>query len=583
MNLREELNKLDHKALENDERFYDLRSLLEATKLTPQQKDQLHQAINKGDSEEAFRILTEPEEKIVVVNNQQDNNTQTNSQNNTLPTSTTNLQNARNAQNMGANVEAGSDYGNERKPLVASMQQEIKQSLSEDVEEDTDEEDVEEPSDECKDIADYFEAFTDGLDKVCGNCKNCIIEEAEDGELEASCVSELDYETPCETKGDEIICPGFEPVDNVTEIENEEPLEEGRHDLRPVRCVSEKSKSTYWSPYDSKEKKFAKFGIRYRYDTKEKCKDAINDPKKDLGYKQEDDRMYEGKRIRNRLTLSEELFMEESDKAEINFNGTVVPEDEIAPQILSMINSPLKANGEPKTETWLLIKLYENTIAVGAPCIDRKDLVALAGTAMSGRAGQSSTFFNNFKAVDLAYLNQGMVYPGKNLEDWFHGRATLVIPSGRPNGGRNYAGGVDLRPFLNKSATAKVAQGAKPMRSSRVRGFMPNSKSNSTSGGNSMKTTNTAPSSEEPTYVTATLDMFESVGNQINKEAKKEVPKHVVDRVNKIRSAYRKTAELEEDCEITEDMIDDFKFRKMCADNGWNFEKTRKSLLRKDV
>ena len=109
--------------------------------------------------------------------------------------------------------------------------------------------------------------------------------------------------------------------------------------------------------------------------------------------------------------------MEESDKAEINFNGTVVPEDEIAPQILSMINSPLKANGEPKTETWLLIKLYETTIAAGAPCIDRKDLVALAGTAMSGRAGQSSTFFNNFKAVDLAYLNQGMVYPGKNLED----------------------------------------------------------------------------------------------------------------------------------------------------------------------
>ena len=267
----------------------------------------------------------------------------------------------------------------------------------------------------------------------------------------------------------------------------------------------------------------------------------------------------------------------------INFNGTVVPEDKIAPQILSMLNSPLKANGEPKTETWLLIKLYENTIAIGAPCIDRKDLVALAGTAMSGRAGQSSTFFNNFKAVDLAYLNQGMVYPGKNLEDWFHGKATLVIPSGRPNGGRNYAGGVDLSPFLNKSATAKVAQGAKPMRSSRVRGFMPNSKSNSTSGGNSMKTTNTAPSSEEPTYVTATLDMFESVGNQINKEAKKEVPKHVVDRVNKIRSAYRKTAELEEDCEITEDMIDDFKFRKMCADNGWNFEKTRKSLLRKDV
>ena len=102
---------------------------------------------------------------------------------------------------------------------------------------------------------------------------------------------------------------------------------------------------------------------------------------------------------------------------------------------------------------------------------------------------------------------------------------------------------------------------------------------NSTANGNNLSSEN------KPEFVTLTLDMFESDDNteHIKEEVKKPIPKYIIDRTNRIRAAYRKAANLDEDCEITENMISTFKLEQMCAENGWTFEIARKSLLRKDI
>lgn len=50
--IRESLNELDHRAINEDTKFYDLRSLYEATKLNPQQKQELKKVIDSTDDAE---------------------------------------------------------------------------------------------------------------------------------------------------------------------------------------------------------------------------------------------------------------------------------------------------------------------------------------------------------------------------------------------------------------------------------------------------------------------------------------------------------------------------------------------------
>lgn len=57
MNLREELNKLDHKALQEDTNYYDLVSLYDAVNLTDEEKEELAKKLDKEDAEVVYDML----------------------------------------------------------------------------------------------------------------------------------------------------------------------------------------------------------------------------------------------------------------------------------------------------------------------------------------------------------------------------------------------------------------------------------------------------------------------------------------------------------------------------------------------
>ena len=59
MNLRNELNKMDHRALENNREFYDLVSLYDASLLTDGEKKKLVESIERGNSRRCYSILSE--------------------------------------------------------------------------------------------------------------------------------------------------------------------------------------------------------------------------------------------------------------------------------------------------------------------------------------------------------------------------------------------------------------------------------------------------------------------------------------------------------------------------------------------
>lgn len=58
MNLREELNKLDHKALNEETEFYDLVSLYEGCILSDTEKKKLAESIEKGNAKECYNTLS---------------------------------------------------------------------------------------------------------------------------------------------------------------------------------------------------------------------------------------------------------------------------------------------------------------------------------------------------------------------------------------------------------------------------------------------------------------------------------------------------------------------------------------------
>ena len=58
MNLRKELNKLDHKALNEETEFYDLVSLYEGCILSDTEKKKLAESIEKGNTKECYNTLS---------------------------------------------------------------------------------------------------------------------------------------------------------------------------------------------------------------------------------------------------------------------------------------------------------------------------------------------------------------------------------------------------------------------------------------------------------------------------------------------------------------------------------------------
>ena len=378
----------------------------------------------------------------------------------------------------------------------------------------------------------------------------------------------------------------------------EEELREGRNDLRPKKCKALLSGNTYYAPYDKKEKMFAQYGSRFRYETEDACWDAINDPNNDLGYevggksdflvKQHKEEKKKEKEATNE-SLNEASEDEISaDVPQIKFGKKVIDSNSLSPEIIQMIKKPLKGNGELFDQAKALVKLYDFCYNKGYSSVPREDLLKEAGVPDYARTGSHSLWFTEFKILDLAYLNNNNVYPGKNLRDWVEGNCTPTGVYTKRDGtqvtiGPGNPSGIDLTPYCGRSFNQRSTQGAQPGRS-HTKGSTKISGTSHSTASPVASQPKAAPESE-PNYVTVTLDMFEALNNsaQLKEEAQKSIPKHVIDRTNKVRSAYRKAANLDEECEITEDVLDDFKFRKMCADNGWNFEKTRKSLLRKDI
>ena len=57
MNLREELNKLDHKALEENKEFYDLVTLYDGVNLTEKEKEELAKKLDGEDAEVVYDFL----------------------------------------------------------------------------------------------------------------------------------------------------------------------------------------------------------------------------------------------------------------------------------------------------------------------------------------------------------------------------------------------------------------------------------------------------------------------------------------------------------------------------------------------
>ena len=369
-------------------------------------------------------------------------------------------------------------------------------------------------------------------------------------------------------------------------------LQEGRYDLTPVKCTSQESKKSYWSPYDKKEREFAEYGTRFRYDTRKGCQDAINDPDKDLGYNIDGKKKYKnknsntsedkseekGKKMEEKLILDETQFSKdlEPKKGEVIFNGEKFEKKDLSPTILKMVGSPLKKNGEPKMEAWLLIKLYENTINAGRMYIAREDLLNECGVANSSRQGQSSTYFNTFKKLGLAYLRNNKVYPGTNLEDWFKGNSHLYLVDG-PNAGDEYGEGVDLSSYLGKGTLAKKEeQGGNPNKSHRGRQTKKLNKELTPEF--SPEYTPEFEGERKVVSLADLLGMNESLDTTISESVADKFKKR---RAAKVQAAYRKEKGLEEDAEITPQDYNDYIFKNMCSRNGWDPIKSKKVLFGK--
>lgn len=617
MNLREELNRMDHEALDANSKFYDLRNLVEAVNLSQDDKQNLKKYIDKNDPKGANDYLQGLLSGKPITNN--------------TSNPVAGLQTTQETINESDDVDWDDDWDMPADEVATCEWCEETSPIDDLVKTDM--------GWICRDCiqeldsrgepytvfhnANYYDELdesllTEGIYDIIRAIvphKGSAHELEQDiykilgrnefgtsthptfvdvfskvgGSLDKALARLLDYGIKAKKLSQDLP----ESVDTAYDDDmGETILDEGRFDLVPMKCTSIESKNSYWSPYDKKEQEFAEYGTRFRYDTRKGCMDAINDPDKDLGYGIDNKKKFKGHNDKGDDKMEEKLILSEdntyddvSDKSlnsspdielgknKIAINNTVVDRKDLSPEIIQMIGSPIKANGEPKMEAWILIKLYEHTIYEGNPYIERDELLRRAGVANWDREGQSSTYFNYYSELGLARLNHNRVYPGKNLDSWFNGTANLVLSKG-PNAGKNYAGGKDLSSYLGKGdLSSKSSQGAQPNRSH------PGSQVNKV-GSKESKPEESETDFEYGDSDFTSLDFFDEALDE--KEAKRAsvFKKYDDERSEKVKAAYRKAKHLEEDAEITESDYDDYIFKTMCSRNGWNFDISKKDLLR---
>ncbi len=513
---------------------------------------------------------------------------------------------------------------------------------------------------------------------------------------------------------------------DLNKIYEEEALEEGRNNLKPVKCKAILSGKSYYSPFDTKIGAFAQYGTRFRYDTKQACQDAINDPSKDLGYEKGgksavnvqlakeadepvaltedtyaaceggpfivqvyhdfkagklrvlgddgvhgihqvafptkfrtgDDHLYKvskmgwnGKnyrvgindvldrltgvaevgpvsvgakeepqqalgRSRTRTASERKLQLEKmknsnnkilnevnltTEKGDIeqpvyiNFNGIKVNPKDLSDEMYAvMFKTPIKANGELKDAAMVLVKLYEQCIVNGLPYVKREELLRISGVPNPERAGDHSTWFNNFGQLDLANLRQGYVYPGSNLKDWIEGNCPYQYTdaSGKPIGhfkrdgsweehptsGNPY--GLNLRPYVTAYAGKNFKQRAdQGVQLDRSHGY----------GDTKMST-----GSVEPVAAERSRSRSRSRGTAERKLQMESVDLYKPDWSNlenetskQMRSIYRKEYNLTEDAEIEapsfSDYKEDRKFSNICLKHNWPIDYARKYLFGEEI
>lgn len=495
----------------------------------------------------------------------------------------------------------------------------------------------------------------------------------------------------------------------------EEELREGRNDLQPKKCKALLSGNTYYAPYDKKEKMFAQYGSRFRYETEEACWDAINDPTNDLGYekggksdfliRQHKEEKKKEKEATNEALLTEgeivdgpfevkivwdvhkhslraladdgihgphwcqfpkdlriegavykvsklnylgshfnvsrssiisridskekpeekvdskpEAVKNNKFKVDLSFFEALNSSDSditllfgkkrisaksISPEALKMILKPIKKSGELFSEAIALVRLYDNIyIRTEEELIEndvryrntghdgrgiyREDLLREAGSPSYARAGDHSTWFDDFKDLDLAFLVDNYVYAGSNLRDWVEGKCPAVYldakgeviknPKDKKYGYYRTSGnpdGIDLTPFVNKTYDVRAEQGIQPGRS--------HGKGDTTlSGSSAAKDSFVTKTSKDSTVkspsnsYTVDLSFFESLEDDDLRAAAGRLERAGIETKKKI---YRDYANLALDEEITEDNLQDWTFKHMCCMHGWPFEQTRKELL----
>lgn len=514
MNLREEFNRMDHYAIDNNETFYDLRSLVEAVTLSLQDKKALQDKINKNDAKGASDYLQgllsgKPEV------------TQSSVQ--ALQTTQQNLQSV--TEDIDDQITADK--------LATDLSNLVGLNL------------------------DWNDATADDAPDYTFNTIGDVLESGSAEEILGSLYSPDIAEkakSVWDSAMDSLGTPQFKLAES-------EKLEEGRNDLKPVRCRSELSKSTYWSPYDSKEKKFAKFGIRYRYDTKEKCVDAINDASKDLGYKGGEDSMFESKN-----TVFKKLILEEDEvqtsREDIPPTPTItksILSKVKSPEVLQMIKKPVKSSGQPWAQAWLLIKLYEAIYVEGLSSINRSELNRRAGTPDYDRQGVNSTYYNDFTRIGLARLSGNEVSAGPLLKAWIEGNASI---EGNPH---QY----DLRKFLGV--------GDIPIRNTKGAGEPNYKKSHrgrrkDKNGGDPMSQTSNqnGTTTNQPGLIAATLDMFESFEQpeKADDDLARQREERKKQKTNRMIKQYKTFYNKDLDEEIN---YDDGEFRHFCNVKGWDY------------
>jgi len=286
-----------------------------------------------------------------------------------------------------------------------------------------------------------------------------------------------------------------------------------------------------------------------------------------------------------------------------------------------MINSPLFSDGMPKIETWILIKLYEATIdpgtsytnidADGTKGIARNELLRRVGTAREA-ASQTSTYFNAYKVLGLAYLKNNIVYPGPNLAGWIHGDVNVSVSEDDPNYDKyikkyaKYPNGYNLSGFLGMPdlekrtpcATKRTKANATTGEGSEEGGFtMPEETTTkkesspkdlfpdlSLGGPDDLfKATAEKEAStladRKAKAVKAEDDFFEAFDPDNKKDLYASGRMYDRAKAEEYRAIYREALNLDEDFQFTEDSLDDRTFVHACNLHGWNPEYAKDRLL----